>query len=386
MPPKRVPKKGNKSKGRKGASRSSRPSVTTGGRASKGFALTRSKLKGGNEDVELTTLVWESIYSTGLAANTDLVFIIKGNSINSPGGLATYGLGSTTNPVGYARLYTQYRLACVTASSIELSAWGTSGTISGGVPSATFASINVPLRLAVVPAQSTAAIVYFAENTATLGGAAHASTSFSNNVVRTRSRGNPGMFNTSEGKFTLADVGDGGYSAATGADPGITWNYVVGVGNASTALNATNLQVRVRVTYQVRWYQPVAAVNQLTVRDLFGNEFPDAAAGATTSQGAGCGAGVLHPRQSFGASKSDNRVESKGDAKTVVRLTQAEAFEDWSDVDSEFASFKEHAARVRRKARLAAASATTESPVVGSPIGLILTGGPKVEKKDCSVA
>jgi hypothetical protein len=214
-------------------------------------------------------MTWEYIASTALAANTDLLFMIKGNSITDPGGLTTYGLGVTSDPPGYARMYTQYRLVYHMGSSIKVSAWGVSGAISGGVPTAV--SVSVPLRVAIVPAQSTAAIVYFGGNTASIAGYNHSSTAFGNNTVHVASHGNHGMFNTGEGKQFKFDQADGSYSAGSGSDPGITWNYVIGIGNASTALNATTMQARIVVTYKCKFYQPIAQAVQVA-RDIFGNE------------------------------------------------------------------------------------------------------------------
>lgn len=283
-----------------------RGSASFQGRLRNGFSSTISA-KGGQEDREDTELVWEYIISSGLNAATDLLFCIKGNSIYRPGGIATVGLGLTTSPVGYARLYTQYRLACVMSSRIEVSAWGASGTIAGGVP--TGGVVNVPLRLGVVPAQSTAAIAYSSGNVSSIGSYPHGTMSFSNNTVRARNHGDIGMLNTGEGKFNVYDQADGSYSASVSSDPGVFWYYTVGVGNASTALNATNFQCRIRVFYKVRFYQPIFSDIQVA-RDHFGNEVTAGSATETKSALAAMRAGLTS-----GENATVERVESKGDTK-----------------------------------------------------------------------
>jgi len=215
-------------------------------------------------------MAWEYVASSALSAGSDLMFCIKGNSIYRPGGIATFGLGVTTNPVGYARMYTQYKLAHVIRSKIQIEAWGFSGTLGGGVP--TGGVVSVPFRLAIVPAQSTAATAYASLPSASIGGLPHSTSSFSNNVVRTACRGNSGELLTGVGKHSDAETVCGDYSAATGGDPAAPWYYTVGLGNASSAINCTNYELRVRVTYLVRWYEPVDQAAQLAQVDRFGNE------------------------------------------------------------------------------------------------------------------
>lgn len=349
MPPKRSPKKGKKLRKGKGSRNMGLES-----KRSKGFTKNVSRVLGGTEDVEETILSWEYIISSAIAASSDATYAFKGNSIYRPGGIASIGLGLTTNPVGYARLFTQYRLAMVISSTMSVEAWASSGTITAGVPTGNV--ISVPLRAAIVPANSFAAITYAGQNTASIGGYPHSTTAFSNNTVRVRSRGSNALLLTGEGKASNTDSSPGVYSATTGADPALLWYYVLGLGNGSAALNATTFEARVRISYKVRFYEAVAMDVQLAKVDRFGGEYDV----ASTPMG-------------------EHKNEHKA---AVIKLTQAEAFEDWGDVDSEFAAFKEQCL-VKRKAMrqldgvTAAAVSTAAAPKYapsGSPVGLLFGG------------
>jgi len=260
MPRKR---KAGKSKPRKG-----RKSGAKGKKS--GFTSTSDRAKGGTEDREDNVLIWEYTGTTGISAGGETIFAIKGNGLYRPGGITTYGLAQTTSPAGYARMYTQYTLAHVRSSKLELTAWGISGTVAGGVP--TGGVVSVPLRLACVPIQSAQAATYVGLNVATLGGLAHATSAFRNNTVRVRNRGNDGLLLTGVGRDSSAETVTGDYSAASTGDPAAPWYYIIGIANASTSLNASTLEFRIRVTYNVRWYQPVAQAVQFALRDRFGNE------------------------------------------------------------------------------------------------------------------
>lgn len=246
-----------------------RPKGSRGAKKS-GFTKTADRARGGTEDVEDTVMQWEYTVSSGISASAETIFGIKGNGIYRPGGIATVGLGQTTSPAGYARMYSQYTLAHVRSSRIELTAWATSGTISGGVP--TGYSMNVPLKVACIPVQAAQAATYAALNVATLCDLAHATSAFGNNTIHVRNRGNDGLLLTALGRDSGAETVAGDYSAATGGDPAAPWYYMIGIANTSSALNATNYEVRIRVTYNVRWYQPIAQAVQFALRDRFGNE------------------------------------------------------------------------------------------------------------------
>jgi len=380
MPPKKHPKSGRKSNGKAKRVRAQRPKGSNVGR----FSHTADQAPGGTEDAEDNVLVWEYTVSSGISASAETIFAVKGNGIYRPGGLATFGLSQTTSPSGYARMYTQYNVAHVRSSSIQITGWATSGSITGGVPSSY--QVNVPLRVVCIPVPASQATAAVASNVASLGDMTHAATVFSNNTFRLRNRGNDGLFLTGIGRDTLAELTTGDYSAAVNSDPAAPWYYVIGISNASSSLNATNYQVRIRVKYQVRWYQPIIQAVQFA-RDRFGNEESTPSAGGAASYGLevrstpAAGAGMPRPKPAeYTPTETKVPKEEKKASRGVVKLTQEEAFEDWSDADSEFAIFKQQCEAQRKAMRKLARTSTaaenyaTSSTTVGSAADSTPTG------------
>jgi len=307
-------------------------------------------------------MAWETILFTTLALSTDIMFAIKGNSVYQPGNITTYGLSLTTNPVGYARLYTQYRRSIVQSSTMTMQAWLSNGTISAGVH--TTAPQALPHRIGIVPADSTNTGTYIGGNVASIGGYPHGKSAFvppgTAKVVSSTCNNGLLLFGTSGTKVDAESVSTQN-TALTASDPSSIWYFVGGVTNASGVLNASDCQVRIKVVYRVKFFDPVAAAVMLA-KDAFGNEVSAASSAASTTMGL-----------TAGSQASNTRTENKGESSSlktgagagVVRLTQAEAFEDWGDVDSEFASFKEQCA-LRRKVLRAEGKAGLTPAAAGS--------------------
>lgn len=314
MPPKRSPKRKAAKSPRKGSRRSGKKQPVT----ATPTTMTFNRVLGGVEDVETIDMAWETIFSTTLALSTDFVVAVQGNSIYQPGGIATYGMGLTTNPGGYARMYTQYKYAEVLGSSIKVQAWATSGTIAGGIPTAVQAPI--PLRLAVVPAQATAGAAYAGQNVASMGSYPHAKVFFAQ----------PGAYAQLSHSATTAQMLTAGhtplaeevtvYSASTGVAASAQWWWMIGVTNASGILNATNIEVRYAVKYRVKWYTLVAASIMLE-KDRFGNESSSASevkriehSSATETKST---LASMRASRTSGENATVAPVESKGDTKSA---------------------------------------------------------------------
>jgi len=359
MPPKKAPKKGAKGK------KISR--VLAGSKRSLGFHKNITKTLAGTEDCEIVTLVWENIMSISIATASEYIWALKGNSVYQPGGISTYGLGLTTNPVGTARMFTQYRRGIVIRSTCTLQAWMSNGTIAGGVH--TTAPQSMPCRLGIVPCDTTNAITYYGGNVASMGGSQHGRATFmlpgtNKSVSSTATNGlilfgNDSKVGADQESVTVND------SFISGSDPSssATWYYVMGISNPSAVLSATEVLCRMRIVFRVKFFDPVAAAVQLD-RDACGNE-ASVPSGSTTASSMSLGAATRTEAKTSLKRGQTALVESKG-VDGLVKLSQEQAFEDWSDADSEFAVFKEQCA-ARRKAmrKTAAASSAVESKTAG---------------------
>jgi len=331
MPPKR---KGKLSR-RKVEGKRSAPSAKT---VTGGYTLNRSlKTYGGTEDAEETLLNWDFYATfTGFTATTTAAYAVKGGSIYQPGGVASIGLGQTTNPVGYARLYTQYRRALVVSSQLELTTSAINGTISSG--HFTTSPIALPVDVAVVFADTTTATSYVASYTATdIAGIPHAVCSFSlpgKGPATLRCRGNTGVAVMGTKNFDpkIMSAAVGSTSAATGADPSNNFFYVIAFTNNGN-LTIDALQFRVRVKYRVRFFDPVATNVQVSTEPSINR-----------------GGGQIAIREKL-ETKTTHAAEHKGDPRQGADLSAAEAFEEWGDVDSEYAVFLEARAAQKRAAR-----------------------------------
>jgi hypothetical protein len=239
-----------------------------------GFTRNRTKTQGGTEDAEYVTLNWDyfGTLPTVLSNGSSISYNIKGNSIYRPGAVSSTGFAINTNPVGYARLYTQYRLAIVLSSRLEVTATAMTGTVASGL--FTTPPLAIPIFVAANFADSTSATTYATTgNAMDLAGTPHAVSSFSlpgKGQQTLVCKGNIGV-----ARFGLPSVPElgtivgSGLGAASGADPGTMFYYTVTFTNNGT-LNATLIQWRCRVVYQVKFYDPVACDVQVDERRMNG--------------------------------------------------------------------------------------------------------------------
>jgi hypothetical protein len=331
---------------KKNASRSSKRNGITGG-----FTVSRSLLAG-QEDAEYTTMRYETTSAFTATGGAASFLLHKGNSIYRP-----YS-GNTDSAGGYSRMYTQYRRSMVLSSRIEVRLWcGTSG-------------VQEPFRIILIPCTVAQSTIYTAfTNIAQLRDVPHAverlfSPGASMPVVKAASNSAALLLGTGreDGKEV---IGASSYTATSGADPGTIWYFAVGYQNlAGTTTN--NLQAQVMIEFKVKWFEPVATAIQVAVNKWGNEEVPPASSGGTVSMG-GAGDKPLDTLSLSGTGASSGTRAAPQEESKSVKLTQAEAFEDWTDTESEFASFKEACAKRRKAMRKIGASAAVETKTAGAP-------------------
>jgi len=324
MPPKRGKKRAptKRVRARKdGNSREADPRVVSRGLPG-GFGSVRLRTVAQPDSVivKLRYETTSAFTSTGGAAS---YVQIKGNSTYRP-----YS-GNTDSVGGYSRMYADYEYATVLKASIKIRLWG-------GV-----AGQDEPFRLVVVPCTSAQYAVYSAfSNVAQLWDVPHARQSLFSpgGVLPTLTSWGTTqsiIFGNSEEKGQEMTAGSlATYASTTGVDPATLWYFLIGYQNMA-GTTTTNQQAQVSIEYIVRWFRPVATPVQVT--NKHGNEEVPTA-GATARSG----------------------VEYKGPSQVGAGLslsstapvkTQEEAFEEWSDVDSEYSAFKAFCDSKRRAIR-----------------------------------
>lgn len=365
MPSKRKGKlfQRGKSKGSRIESKRSTSSAVTGG-------YTRNaslKTYGGTEDSETVLLHWDYVAALSVFNyNTTVSYAIKGSAIYQPGGIATIGLGQTTNAVGYARLYTQYRRAMVISSVCEVTISSLNGTIALG--HFTSPPVAMPVFAALTFCDKITAATYVATGTAMdLAGVPHAVSRYDlagKGPTKLRCAGNTNVAEFGTARVTEDQAPTYNLSALTGADPISGFYYVLtltNVGNLSIDL----CQINIKVRYRVKFFDPVAAAVQI-------QDEPALNVAGTV---------VAVTRKSAPAEyKTTTTVEHKGDSKGTD-LSAAEAFDEWGEVDSEYAKFLEaRAAQKRAARRIVTTDQSLVAQIKGEPP---LTTGLSVDPVTC---
>jgi hypothetical protein len=239
---------------KRGQKKRSRPSAPISG----GFHRTWDRTLAGQEDVEFTTMVFETTSAFTSTTGATSYLQIKGNSLYHP-----YPSVSTS-PAGYARMYTQYALAEVISAKCEVVLWsGVSGQ-------------DEPFRIVVLPCSSGQYSTYSTySNVSSLAGVPHAVQGvFSPGGVMPRVSAvatSASIYYGERKENVSAESVSGSFSAASGADPSNLWYFLVGYQNFA-GTTTTNQQAQVKLTYKVKWYRPVSTAEQAIDVDFFGNE------------------------------------------------------------------------------------------------------------------
>lgn len=280
-------------------------------------------LPGGFSSVRLRTVAQADTMVVRLRYETTSAFTstggaasyvqLKGNSIYRP-----YS-GNTDSVGGYSRMYADYTYAQVLKSTVTVRLWG-------GV-----AGQDEPFRIVLLPCTSTQYSVYSAfTNIAQLWDVPHArQVLFSPGgklpVLRSSAATQQVYFgNSTERGQEFAAGGITGYGAATGLDPTTLWYWLIGYQNMA-GTTTTNQQAQVQIEYDVRFIQPVSTPVQVTKH---GNEIVEPAEMKEIKKAASVGAETLPDK---------------------LREREAEAFEEWTELDSSYARFLEAAHQARKR-------------------------------------
>ncbi len=226
-----------------------------------GFSGVKVTNVSGQADVEEDMLRYETTSAFTATGGAASYLQLKGNSIYRP-----YP-GNTDSVGGYARMYTQYKQSYVTRSEVEVRIWSATGTSS-----------QEPFRLIIVPCTSDQYTVYSGfSNIAQLSDVPHAAeTLFSPGgaLPRLRSRASTANIQLGDARERgLEAIQTNNYWGTSGADPSSgVWYYLVGLQNMA-GTTTLNCQIQVRMTYYIKWRQPIATAVQVAVT-RFGTEFP----------------------------------------------------------------------------------------------------------------
>ena len=227
-----------------------------------GFSEVKVKNMGGQADVEVNRLRYETTSAFTATGGAASYLQVKANSVYRP-----YP-GNTDSCGGYQRMYTQYRQSYAAGSTLEVRVWSATGTAS-----------QEPFRIVVVPCTSDQYTIYSAyTNIASLVDVPHAKeVLFSPGGVLPHLSSKCSVANISMGEKKergLADVvSTSDFWGASGADPSRLVYWLVGL-QCMAGTTTLNCQIQVRITYNMKWRQPIAtAVQQLT---RFGTEFTSA--------------------------------------------------------------------------------------------------------------
>lgn len=225
-----------------------------------GFSGVKVTNVSGQADVEEDMLRYETTSAFTATGGAASYLQIKANSIYRP-----YP-GNTDSVGGYARMYSQYKQSYVSRSEIEVRIWSATGTSS-----------QEPFRLIIVPCTSDQYTVYSGfSNIAQLSDVPHATeTLFSpgGTLPRLRSKASTANIQLGDSRERgLEAIQTNNYWGTSGADPSSgVWYYLVGLQNMA-GTTTLNCQIQVRMTYYIKWRQPIATAVQVSVT-RFGTEF-----------------------------------------------------------------------------------------------------------------
>lgn len=369
MPPKR---KGGKKKPRSKASkRLGSPSADNAPMRLRagitgGFKASYHTGPSGQEDAETCTMVYETTSAFTSTAGAASYVQVVGNAIYHP------YVGNTDSVAGYSRMYTQYEYSMVLSASVDVRLWG---GVSGQ---------DEPFRICIVPCTSAQYSVYSGfTNIAALAGVPHCKQGiFSPGGVlpRISAKGTTATMIIGDSRETGIEeiINDGSYKAASGARPNTLWYFLIGYQNFA-GTTTTNQQAQVKITYRVKWSRPVATTQQaLTKTTWWGNELVSedwlaeqakARLDRKCVAAPGTGLGLLgsETKTEF---KTPGAVDKPAFVKAATKSTQStgestasagaagsakmspeEAFEEWTDVESEFAAFKAFCSARRKELR-----------------------------------
>lgn len=226
--------------------------------------LSRVKIRnpGGVPDKAFVKLRYQTTSSfTSSGAGAPSFVQIKQNSIYRP-----YA-GNTDSCGNYQRMYAQYRKSCVMASKVTVSFWtGTNGTSS------------VPFRTVIIPCTSTQYTAYSAyTNIGALWDVPHARQreySPGGNMPRCSAYTTTSALAVGQKSEEALDLNPStttGWIGTSGVDPGILQYFLIGY-QAFAGTTAIPTQAQVQIEYYVKFWEPVATVEQQLARNYWGNE------------------------------------------------------------------------------------------------------------------
>ncbi len=224
-----------------------------------GFSIMKTLNPSGQADVELDKLYYETTSAFTATGGASSYLQIKGNSIYRP-----YP-GNTDSCGGYQRMYTQYRQSYAEASAVEVRVWSATGTAS-----------QEPFRLLLIPCTSEQYTVYSGyTNIAALVDVPHAKqTLFSPGGTLPKLRAKAPTVGVLAGVArddgTLAQQ-NSNFWGTSGADPSPLWYWLIGL-QSMAGTTTLNCQIQVKITYWLRWRQPIATAVQQLMRNKWGNE------------------------------------------------------------------------------------------------------------------
>lgn len=239
---------------RRFARRSRHHSAISGG-------LNKIKIRnvGGVPDRAMVKLRYQTTSSfTSSGAGAPSFVQVKMNSIYRP-----YA-GNTDSCGNYQRMYAQYRKSMVVAAKCKVTFWtGTNGTSS------------VPFRTVVIPCTSTQYTAYSAyANIAALWDVPHARQGeYSPGADMARVSAY-----TTTAALAVAQKGEGGldvnsptWIGFSGSDPTTLQYFLIGY-QAFAGTTAIPTQAQVQIDYYVKFFEPVATVEQQLDTNYWGNE------------------------------------------------------------------------------------------------------------------
>lgn len=214
---------------------------------------------GGVPDRAMVKIRYQTTSSfTSSGAGAPSFLQIKQNSIYRP-----YP-GNTDSCANYQRMYAQYRKSLVVASKVTVTFWtGTNGTSS------------VPFRTVIIPCTAVQYTAYSAyTNISSLWGVPHARQaeySPGGQMPRLTGYTTTAALAVAQKHEEALDVSSPIYVGFAGADPTTLQYFLVGY-QAFAGTTAIPTQAQVQIEYYVKFYEPVATVEQQLDTNYWGNE------------------------------------------------------------------------------------------------------------------
>lgn len=326
MPPKRKGKLVRRSATRSGLLKAPRPHATI------------VRMVGGFPDTEEVTLRFTQRYTVTTSGSTPQYVVVSGNGMFDPDQYS-----SATQPNNWDDWAVQYTRYMPMSSTITLKL----RDITPSVVATNTTPNNVAFVVAgpdIDDAKSTGLSAVGAESRPRYKSA------YPSRVSQSVIKMSTGAMQL-RGYTSAQMQGQETAQAATSANPtaGWFWNIIFASGNDT---DPTTTICDVRIDYKVRFFQRISQG-----LDFFASRAASLIAGRPKPKSS-AGIKVLGPQ--VGDTKTTQPEENKGETKRLS-LSQEEAFEEWGDVDSDYAVFLE--ARAARK-KAARRIATTDQSLV----------------------